>query len=562
MSDALHERLTRRFVDRRTSVLQKRLRENAMLEAEISPTGAVLVEGHHVGELNGFRFTPDQQASGEDARAVRQAAQKALAGEFEARAERFAHSPNNDLAIAADGTLRWIGQPVGALAGADDALAPRVVLLADEQLTGPARDKVQARADRYVQFQVASLLKPLADLRSGETMPQAARGIAFRIAEAFGVIDRRDIADEVRALDNEARAALRRHGVRIGAFHLFLPALLKPAPASLATLLWALKHDARDHPGHGEVVAALAAGRTSLAVDPTFDRSFYRLAGFRLLGSRAVRIDILERLADLIRPALAWRKGAGPRPEAAFDGRAFLVTPAMLSILGARPDDMDDILKGLGYRGETRKAAEVKSALEAVDAEHAAAEAAKKAAAADGPAPDALEAPADADAALDAPADADAAPAIAPGDDEGDAPDTPDAAPAAADHPVALEQAAPVAATQADGEPEKTVMLWRLHRFERREHPPRHGRQQAEGGKQERTGRPPRRDDKTPARDGRRDDRRPHAKGDGKPRPDHRPRRDEAKPMPDRPPREEKPVRIDPDSPFAKLAALREQLKK
>ncbi|MFZ1681622.1 MAG: helicase-related protein, partial [Rhizobiaceae bacterium] len=91
LSDALHERLTRRFVDRRTSVLQKRLRENAMLEAEISPTGAVLVEGHHVGELNGFRFTPDQQASGEDARAVRQAAQKALAGEFEARAERFAH---------------------------------------------------------------------------------------------------------------------------------------------------------------------------------------------------------------------------------------------------------------------------------------------------------------------------------------------------------------------------------------------------------------------------------------------------------------------------------------
>ena len=71
LSDALHERLTKRFVDRRTSVLMRRLRENTMLEAEISPTGTVLVEGHHVGELQGFRFTADQSAGGEDAKAVR-----------------------------------------------------------------------------------------------------------------------------------------------------------------------------------------------------------------------------------------------------------------------------------------------------------------------------------------------------------------------------------------------------------------------------------------------------------------------------------------------------------
>src|SRR5690606_32924424 len=89
LSDALHERLTKRFVDRRTSVLMRRLRENTMIEAEISSTGDVLVEGHHVGELQGFRFTADQSADGEDAKAVRVAAQKALASEFDARAERF-----------------------------------------------------------------------------------------------------------------------------------------------------------------------------------------------------------------------------------------------------------------------------------------------------------------------------------------------------------------------------------------------------------------------------------------------------------------------------------------
>ncbi len=159
LSDALHDRLTKRFVDRRTSVLMKRLRENTMLEAEISPAGSVLVEGHHVGELQGFRFTADQSAEGEDAKAVKAAAQKALALEFEARAERFSSSANGDIALGSDGVLRWIGAPIGTLAAGEDALKPRVIVFADEQLTGAARDKVVARAERFVNFQVESLLE-------------------------------------------------------------------------------------------------------------------------------------------------------------------------------------------------------------------------------------------------------------------------------------------------------------------------------------------------------------------------------------------------------------------
>ena len=80
--------------------------------------------------------------------------------------------------------------------------------------------------------------------------------------------------------------------------------------------------------------------------------TFYKLAGFRMLGRRAVRIDILERLADLIRPALAWKPGTGQRPDGAFDGSGFTVTPPMMSILGATADDMEEILKGLGYRAD------------------------------------------------------------------------------------------------------------------------------------------------------------------------------------------------------------------
>ena len=348
-----------------------------MLEAEISPTGTVLVEGHHVGELQGFRFTADQSAAGEDGKAIRAAAQKALAAEFEARAERFSASANGDIALGSDGVLRWIGAPIGTLTAGEDALKPRVILLADEQLTGPARDKVAARAERFVNFQIESLLKPLVDLKDADQIAGIGRGIAFRLVEEFGLINRRDIAEDVKSLDQAGRAALRRLGVRFGAYHIFVPALVKPAPAGLITLLWALKNDGKDKPGFGDVVHALASGRTSVVVDPAFDRAFYKLAGYRPLGRRAVRVDILERLADLIRPALAWKAGLGARPDGAYDGQAFMVTPPMMSILGANADDMEEILKGLGYRAEPKPAADVKTRLEALD--QAAREAAAKA---------------------------------------------------------------------------------------------------------------------------------------------------------------------------------------
>jgi len=324
-----------------------------MIEAEISPSGDVLVEGHHIGRLEGFRFSAVMTAENIDAKAVRTAVQKALTPEYEARAIRFAAAPNGDLAIATDGTVRWIGQPVASLAAAEDLLRPRTILLADEQLTGTARDKVAERIERFVAFHFETVLKPLFDLGKAETLSGIVHDVALRLVANLGILARRDVADEIKSLDQEARAALRQMGVRFGAYHIFIPALLKPAPAQAITLLWALKNDAREEPGYGDVVQALAAGRTSVVVDPAFNNEFYRLAGYRVLAQRAVRVDMLERLADLIRPALSWKPESGePRPDGAYDGRHFIITPAMLSIMGATMQDMEEVLKRLGYRSQ------------------------------------------------------------------------------------------------------------------------------------------------------------------------------------------------------------------
>ena len=535
----------------------KRLRENAMLEAEISVNGDVFVEGHHVGQLTGFRFTLATGGDGPDAKAVQGAAQKALALEFEARAARLHASGNNDLALSSDGLVRWLGDPVARLAASDHVMRPRVILLADDQLQANAREHVVARVERFVNHHIGTVLKPLDDISRAEDLEGLAKGLAFQLVENLGVLFRRDVADDVKSLDQDGRASIRKYGVRFGAYHIFLPALLKPAPAELITLLWALKNDGLDKPGYGDLIPMLAAGRTSVVTDPSFERTFYKLAGFRFLGKRAVRIDILERLADLIRPLLQWKPGAQPRPEGAYDGRRFTATTSMLSILGATPDDMEEILKGLGYRADSVKAEEAAAFLASQDGAPASAAAASEPV-----------------AAVD---DADAADSAS--DVETAAVEAPAAEAENAEGEVATSEVQPAEAQVAEtGEPveAKPVLLWRpgtrqdnqrqgggRHQGDQRRGGQRHGHGQGQGQGQS-EGREGGRKGGQPVRGKRHDG----GKSEGGPRQDRGDRHDRhdrgGKPgqgkFEARPPRREKPV--DPDSPFAKLAALKEQMKK
>ncbi|MGZ3326018.1 MAG: helicase-related protein [Xanthobacteraceae bacterium] len=355
LSDALHERLTERFVDRRTSVLMRRLRENTMLETDISKSGEVVVEGHAIGRLDGFRFTPDASTAGSEAKALAGAAQKALAGEIDVRATRLAQAADGQFVLATDGTIRWLGQPVGKLVAGEEVLKPRVRIIADEQLTGAPRDSVQARLDLWLKSHIERLLEPLFRLAAADDITGIARGVAFQLAEALGVLDRPRVAEEVKGLDQGARATLRKHGVRFGAYHIYVPALLKPAPRVLATQLWALKHGGAETKGFDAIEQLAASGRTSIAADPDIAKALYLNAGYRVCGERAVRVDILERLADLIRPALAWRAGAsGLKPQGAIDGFGFTVTVGMTSLAGCSGEGFASVLRSLGYRMEKR----------------------------------------------------------------------------------------------------------------------------------------------------------------------------------------------------------------
>src|SRR4051812_19927385 len=355
LSDAMHERLIERFVDRRTSVLMRRLRENTTLETEIKKTGEVVVEGHEIGRLDGFTFVADASAAGSEAKTLQGAARSALAGEIDSRATKLTQAPDREFVLSSDGSIRWTGAPVGKLIAGEDVLRPRLRIIADEQLTGASREAVQTRLDLWLVNHIERLLAPLFALAAAEDITGIARGVAYQLIESIGVLERQKVAEDVKSLDQPSRANLRKYGVRFGAYHLYMPALLKPAPRSLAAQLWMLKHGSPDDKGLDELQRLASSGRTSIPVDKDTPKPLYRTIGYRVCGERAIRVDILERLADLIRPALAWRDGVGGvKPAGAVNGFGFTVTGAMTSLTGASGEDFASILRSLGYRMEKR----------------------------------------------------------------------------------------------------------------------------------------------------------------------------------------------------------------
>ena len=574
ISDALHDRLTQRFVDRRTSVLARRLRENAMLEAEINAAGDVLVEGQHVGSLQGFRFTPDPGAAGEAAKTLNAAAQKALAGEFEARATRVFDAVDDAFTLGNDGLIRWLGEPVAKIAVGAGVLTPTTRVLADEQLTGPALEKVKQRLDLWLAQHVKKLLGPLEQLEKGEGLEGVTRGVAFQLAEELGVLDRARVAKDVKSFSQDDRAALRKLGVRFGAYHIYLPALLKPAPRALSALLWALHHGGLENvKGLEEVPHLAASGRTSFTADASIPRGFYRAAGFRVCGERVVRVDILERLADLIRPAIAYRPGltAGEPPSGAADSDGFVVTVAMTSLTGCSGEAFSSILKSLGYASTQRPGPAITVAIvPAAPMEPVTPKVAPETSEASSDEGQEAGAAAETETAADAQtgAESETAGETPPETAAEDAPVETAAAEAAASETApasdsAVEEALPAQPPEeteaAEAAPEM-IEIWRPQRQSGprgREAGARRGAREPGGAEDKR---PPRRDQRppraeTPGKETR------HA---GKPRTEGRPPRDDGRNR--RPggfvPPERRERQPDPDSPFAKLAALKAELEK
>jgi len=528
LSDALHQRLTQRFVDRRTSVLLRRLKQKEALLAEVNDKGDVTIEGEFVGRLEGFRFSPDTGsasggAAGAEAKVVKTAALQALAPQFHLRADRFYNAPDTEIEITDQGGLMWGEFAVGKLVQGQEPLKPRIEVFVDDVAGPDVAQKVERRLQHFLDRRIAAQFEPLIAVQKDEELSGLARGFGFRMVEAFGILPRAQVAQEVKDLDQDARGKLRKHGIRFGQYTIFMPALLKPAPTRLRLVLWSLSQGLQRFPD------APPPGLVTIPVEEGVPQGYDTMCGYRNAGERSIRIDMLERLADMLR---------GEDSRAGFEAKA-----DMLSITGMTLEQFADLMSGLGYRAEKGERTKVKPAPKE-------AEAAAPASDAEGETAEAPVAEAEASEATEAPATEASA-----------AEETVDAPAAEVAEDPANESAEADAAPAEDAAPETEVFYtftWgRQQRGggqrgrgrqqqggERREGGDRDGGQRRAGGRKQGGG-----------------DRKPQGeRRDGKPRGKGKPERggNKAKTFSSRPPKDEK--KIDPDNPFAAaLMGLRDK---
>lgn len=335
LSDALHQRLIQRFVDRRTASLVGHMRSRGDLIASVGAEGDVRVEGHFVGTLEGFRFAPDPSVSvsaGDAGRSVTAAAVRALAAPIRQRVSRFEGDDDSAFTLATDGIVSWRQEAVGRLHRSPDILSPRVEPLASDLLGGEARERLRRRLALFVAARLRTCLAPLYRAREATAMEAAARGLLWQLAEALGMLPRRSARAQIAALSKSDRQALTAAGIRLGREAVWIPRLLKPEAMALRGLLWWL------HAGGSGAPPVLALGRAMLDPSPQVPAAFLAATGYHLVGDAAVRIDAVERAHALLQRALRTPVPT-PLPEA-----------ELARLLGCPPAGLASLLGSLGYR--------------------------------------------------------------------------------------------------------------------------------------------------------------------------------------------------------------------
>lgn len=328
LSDALHTALTQRFIDRRTSALLKSLKREDALLAGISADGEVTVEGHFVGQLEGLQFNPDPRALGLEGRAVRNAAWRALRPELSRRLTAIARAEDASIALGRDGRIRIDNTAIARLAAGAPTLKPRIELIGGEGASDAERTTARERLQDWLTKLIAADLRPLVALEKAwreNVLPPQARGLAFRLIENAGALDR--AGEPLDDVTPEAWEALTRHGVRIGRHSIFMPALVRPRAAKTLAIL---RHCALGEQG---AVFLPRPGALSVPLDRRRGWSECAAAGYRACGRVAVRLDQIEHLGD----ALA-QSSEG------------VLEPGMTRIVGRPIRDMAGILNALGYQ--------------------------------------------------------------------------------------------------------------------------------------------------------------------------------------------------------------------
>ncbi|WP_446698123.1 helicase-related protein [Aurantiacibacter sp. D1-12] len=328
LSDALHQKLTERFVNRRTAVLMRGMGKDAgLLRVNLEDDGRVTVEGQPIGHLDGFRFVVDPDASHEDRKLMLAAAEKHMAALLAQKASKLVADELGELDVA-DGAIMRDGKPVATLERSKNITAPRIVMAKELGQLDPAQKN---RLEEALQVWLGEKLAPLAPLAALEEAaedPEAGsevRALLLTLADRNGTVWREDAG--LRHVPKEKRPFLRRLGVNIGSLDVYVPALLKPAPRAL---LKALGVDPR--PIHESMAAVIDSAKPMPA-------------GYRRAGKQAIRVDMAEKLFRTAHEQRAKAQVAGDK-----GAKGFPIDVALATSMGLSEENFRSLMKDAGFR--------------------------------------------------------------------------------------------------------------------------------------------------------------------------------------------------------------------
>jgi len=343
LSEALHERIQQRFVDKRTSALMKNIGDKRHM-TKVDSDGTVSIEGHTLGTLSGFCFSASPDLEGEDGKALLKQAEKFLRPLVAEKAEAFLKTDHKEITLAIPtGTGRarilWQGFAIAHLVKGQSILAPEIQLSGHPLLEDKEAQGVLTRLKTWTKAEFEDKLETLVRLNRAvhsekSDLPGLTRGLAFKMLENLGVVARHYVLDDIRALSAEDRKALHKVGFWFGANFVYLPRLLKPHPTKWRLALWGTWEAVTDWPELPEdgVMWAETLPRTP--------KGFYQTLGYRPVGTKAVRIDRLEKLFDAVRPL-------------GQNDADFQVTPEIMGLVGLSGDDFAAVMRFLGYGHKT-----------------------------------------------------------------------------------------------------------------------------------------------------------------------------------------------------------------
>ncbi|TFI58759.1 helicase [Sphingomonas parva] len=340
LSDALHERLTQRFVDRRTSVLLRDIGRKGAGEFPVivDEQGEVTVGSFPIGRLEGFAFEVDPTARHADRKMLLATAERRLGGEYEKRAAALAADSDDHFTLRTEPgqpvALLWRGHEVARLGQGKNLLSPRILIDRRlDRLSERGRDIVSERLSLWVRHQVERWLAPLRAAGAAAQdpgSPPAVRAILAMLVDEGGIVAREAVAKPLASLEREQRKLITNLRIRIGALDLFMPDLLKPEPRRWRTAL-------RTAASGGAMPELPPESAVVLPAPPEAERRPLARLGYRPLGPQMLRVDLVERLA-----------------KRAFEARAgkaegFVDEPLATS-LGLQPQAVAKLMRDLGFR--------------------------------------------------------------------------------------------------------------------------------------------------------------------------------------------------------------------